>query len=92
MQTTLERLSGTNAFARTAAFLKTHLKLVKAEEAGFAAYLHGDRRYGIIGEQFPEPSFWQALFPPVDSFKRDTNVRHILRHTCTGKARTIRQC
>lgn len=26
-----------------------HLKLVKAEQAGFIAYLQGNRRYGVIG-------------------------------------------
>lgn len=71
---------------RTCSLLKTHLKLVKTKEAGFTAYLHGNWWYGIIGEHFPQPSFWQALFPPVDSFKHNTNVKHILKHTCTGKA------
>lgn len=82
---TVERLSGTNTIAHMQPFKKTHLKLVKTKEAGFAAYLHGNWRYGIIGEHFPQPSFWQALFPPMDSFKQNTNVKHILKHTCTGK-------
>lgn len=47
-----------------------HLKLVKAEQAGFIAYLHGNRRYGVIGDQFPQRSFWKALFPSVDPCKQ----------------------
>lgn len=37
----------------TCSLLHTHLKLVKTEEAGFIAYLHGNGWYGIIGEHFP---------------------------------------
>lgn len=62
-----------------------HLKLIKTEEAGFIAYLHGNRRYGVIGEHFPQASFWEALFPLMYPFKQHTNVRHKLKNTCTGK-------
>lgn len=30
-----------------------HLKLVKTQEAGLTADLHGNRWYGVIGEHFP---------------------------------------
>lgn len=67
---------------------RPHLKFVKAEQAGFSAYLHGNRRYGVIGEQFPQCSFWEALFPLVDPFKQYTNVTHMLRNTCIDKPGT----
>lgn len=62
-----------------------HLKLVKAEQGGFIAYLHGNWRYRVIGEQFPQRPFWKALFPLVDPCKQYTNVRHGLKNTCIDK-------
>lgn len=69
--------------------LFAHLKLIKTQQAGLIGYFHGNRWYGVIGEHFPQPSLWQALFPLMDPFKQHTNIRHILQHTCIGKPQLI---
>ena len=62
----------------------THLKLVKTQDTGFIADLHGNRRDGVIGEHFPQPPLRSALFPPVDPLNKVTQSSdtNILKHTC----------